>query len=72
MYITAHWLLFNPLLGCSISVPREKTLYIYIYKQGWKSIHTISTRHVEANVNTQEEKQNNQNSSNEVEDLRGC
>ncbi len=25
-----------------------------------------STRHVEANVNTQEENQNNQNSSNEV------
>jgi hypothetical protein len=28
-----------------------------------------STRHVEANVNTQKENQNNQNSSNEVEDL---
>ncbi len=27
---------------------------------------TISTRHVETNVNTQEENQNNQNSSNEV------
>jgi hypothetical protein len=78
MYITAHWLLFNSLLGCSISVPREKTLYISIYiyyniyinKDGNPS--TISTRHVEANVNTQEENQNNQNSSNEVEDLRGC
>jgi len=30
---------------------------------------TISTRHVEANVNTREENQSNQNSSNEVEDL---
>jgi hypothetical protein len=68
MYITAHWLLFNPLLGCSISVSREKTLSLYINKDENPS----STRHVEANVNTQEENQNNQNSSNEVEDLRGC
>jgi hypothetical protein len=45
----------------------EKTLYIYINKDGNPS--TKSTRHVEANVNTQKENQNNQNSSNEVEDL---
>jgi hypothetical protein len=30
---------------------------------------TKSTRHVEANVNTREEDQDNQNSSNEVEDV---
>ncbi len=43
-----------------------------IYKKKDGNPSTISTRHVEANVNTQEENQNNQNSSNEVEDLGGC
>ncbi len=42
-------------------------VYIYINKDGNPS--TKSTRHVKANVNTQKENQNNQNSSNEVEDL---
>jgi hypothetical protein len=46
---------------------RENLVYIYINKDGNPS--TKSTRHVETNVNTQEENQNNQNSSNEVEDL---
>jgi len=46
---------------------REKTLCIYINKDGNPSI--TSTRHVEANVSTQEENQNNQNCSNEAEDL---
>ncbi len=46
---------------------REKTLYTYINKD--ENPFTISTRHVEANVNTGEENQNDQNSSsNEVED----
>ncbi len=39
-------------------------LCIYIYKDG--NPFTKSSRHVEANVNTQKEIQNNQNSSNEV------
>jgi hypothetical protein len=34
-----------------------------------KTPSTISTRHIEANVTTQEENQNNQNSSDEVENL---
>ncbi len=46
----------------------EKTLYIYIYTNMDGNPSTKSTRHVEANVNTQKENQNNQN-SNEVEDL---
>ncbi len=40
---------------------------IYINKDGSPS--TKNTRHVEANVNTRKKNQNNQNSSNEVEDL---
>jgi hypothetical protein len=44
-----------------------KQNFVYIYKQGWKSIY--KTRHVEANVNTQKENQGNQNNSNEVEDV---
>lgn len=46
---------------------REKTLYTYINKH--ENPFTISTRHVEANVNTGEENQNDQNSSVEVECL---
>ncbi len=47
---------------------RRKTLYVYIIKDGNPS--TKSTRHVKANVNTWKENQNNnQISSNEVEDL---
>jgi hypothetical protein len=46
---------------------RENPVYIYINKDGNPS--TTSTRHVKANVNTREENQSNQNSSNEVEDL---
>jgi hypothetical protein len=43
---------------------------LYIYKQGWKSIHNKYPRHVQANVNTPEENQNNQNSNSiEVKDL---
>jgi hypothetical protein len=45
---------------------QRKTLYIYINKDANPS--TISTRHVEANVNTKEN-QNDQNCSNEVADL---
>jgi hypothetical protein len=41
-------------------------IYIYIYKDG--NPYTKGTRHVQANVNTQRENQNNQNGSNEVED----
>jgi hypothetical protein len=45
----------------------RRTLHIYINKDGNPS--TKSTRHVEANVNTQKENQDHQNSSNEVEDV---
>jgi hypothetical protein len=45
--------------------PQRPLLYV-INKDGNPS--TKGTRHVEANVNTQRENQNNQNSSNEVED----
>jgi len=44
-----------------------KHTYTHTYKDGNPSI--ISIKHVEANVNTWEENQNNQNNSNEVEDL---
>jgi hypothetical protein len=43
---------------------REKTLYTHIYINKDENPFTISARHVEANVNTGEENQNNQNSSN--------
>jgi hypothetical protein len=43
---------------------KEKPVYICINKDGNPS--TISTRHVKANINTGENKQNNRN---EVEDL---
>jgi hypothetical protein len=46
---------------------RCETMYIYINKDG--NPFTKSTRHVEANVNTQKENQDHQNSSNEVEDV---
>jgi hypothetical protein len=46
---------------------RKPCIYKYINKDGNPS--TTSTRHVKANVNTREENQSNQNSSNEVEDL---
>jgi hypothetical protein len=42
-------------------------LFIYINKDGNPS--TKNTIHVEANVNTRKENQNNQNSSNEMEDI---
>jgi hypothetical protein len=45
----------------------ENPVYIYMNKDGNPS--TKSTMHVKANVNTWKENQNNQNSSNEVEDL---
>jgi hypothetical protein len=43
------------------------TIYIYIYKDGNPS--RKSTRHVNANVNTQKENQDHQNINNEVEDI---
>jgi hypothetical protein len=46
---------------------QRKTLNIYINKDA--NPFTISPRHGEVNVNTQKENQNDQNSSNEVEDL---
>jgi len=46
---------------------KKVTLYIYIYKDGNPS--TKSTRHVEANINTQKENQDHQNNSNEVKDV---
>jgi hypothetical protein len=42
-------------------------MYIYKNKDGNPS--TKSTRHVDANANTQKENQDHQNSSNEVEDV---
>jgi hypothetical protein len=45
----------------------KKTLYIYKNKDGNPSI--ISTRHIETNVYTQEENQNNQKNSNEIGNL---
>ncbi len=45
---------------------RELDVYIYMNKDENPS--TKSTMHVKANVNTPKENQNNQNSSNEVED----
>jgi hypothetical protein len=53
-------------LRCTRLSERERALYIY--KQGGKPIHK-KYRHVEANVNTWKENQNNQNINNEVEDL---
>jgi hypothetical protein len=50
----SYWKICNP-------------LYIYINKDGNPS--TKSTRHVEANVNTQKENQDHQNSNNEVKDI---
>jgi hypothetical protein len=50
-----------------IYLPFRKAMCIYINKDGSPS--TKNTRHVEANVNTRKKNQNNQNSSNEVEDL---
>ncbi len=50
-----------------VEIEKNPSTHIYINKDG--NPFTISTRHVEANVNTGEENQNNQNSSNEVEDL---
>jgi DNA replication protein DnaD len=49
-------------LHCVIEKP-----CIYIFKDG--NPFTKSTKHVEANVNTQKENQNNQNNTNEVNDL---
>ncbi len=43
------------------------SLYIFINKDGNSS--TKCTRHVDANVNTQKENQNHQNSTNEMEDV---
>jgi hypothetical protein len=55
-------------LNCSNPVDMRKYIYpVYINKDGNPS--TKSTRHVEANANTQKENQNNQNNSNKVEDL---
>jgi len=50
---------------------KGKGKLVYVYKQGWKSIHK-STRHVNANVNTQKGNEDHQNnsSSNEVEDIK--
>jgi len=42
-------------------------IYIYINKDGNPS--TKNTMHVETNVNTRKENQDNQNSSNEMEDV---
>ncbi len=50
----------------NVSVVRENPVCI-INKDGNPS--TISTRHVEANVNMQDENQHYRNSTNEVEDL---
>ncbi len=61
---------FLTLSWAIVLVYQERKPCIYINKDGNPSI--ISTRHVQPYVNTQEENQNNQNSSNEVEDLRGC
>jgi hypothetical protein len=54
-------------LQISMFLLGRRTLYIYINKDGIPS--TKSTRHVEANVNTRNENQDHQNSSNEVEDV---
>jgi hypothetical protein len=45
----------------------EKPVYIYINKDGNPS--TKSTRHVDANVDTQKKNQDHQNSSSEEEDV---
>ncbi len=42
-------------------------LHIYINKDGNPS--TKSTKHVDANVNTQKQNQDHQNSNNEMEDI---
>jgi len=54
--------------ACRWEEVKEESLYTYICKQGWKSIHK-KYKHVETNVNTKKENQNNQNNTNEVEDL---
>jgi hypothetical protein len=50
-----------------IHIGKYVILHIYINKDGNPT--TKGTRHVEANVNTQKENQDHQNSSNEVEDV---
>jgi hypothetical protein len=53
-----HWQILN----------KEQTfVYTYINKDGNPS--TKGTRHMNANVNTQKENQDHQNSSNEEEDI---
>jgi len=46
---------------------QRKTLYVNIIEDG--NPFTKSTRRVKANVNARKENQNNQTSSNEIEDL---
>lgn len=48
---------------------KERKPFIYICINRDENPSTESTRHVEANVNTRKENQNNQNSSNELEGL---
>jgi len=45
-----------------------KIRLVYIYKQGWKSIHK-KYKACQCNVNTQKENQDHQNSSNEMENV---
>jgi hypothetical protein len=47
----------------------KKLLRIYIYINKDENPSTKSTRHVDANVNTQKENQNHQNNSNEMENI---
>jgi hypothetical protein len=50
-----------------ITSSKKVCIYIYINKDGNPS--TKSTKHVDANVDTLKENQNNQNSSNDLENL---
>jgi len=51
------------------SIKKLKPMYIYIYINKDGNPSTKNTRHVEANVNTRKENQDNQNNGNEVEDV---
>ncbi len=65
LYLNISFNVFPLKLQGNLDIERKP--YIYINKDGNPS--TISTTHVEANVNTQEENQNDQNNSDEIEIL---
>jgi hypothetical protein len=58
----------KPLRVMSFKFILLKTMYIYTYKQGWKSIHK-KYKTCKKNANTWKENQKNQNNSNEMKDV---